>query len=343
MRFSPAEREGARDSLRSFLEAAISPADLRIAPGEPSACAARIWRGLGELGWLGLTVDAAFGGLGLDFCDLEILYGELGRQAAPAVPVGTLVVAEAISMAGDAALKSTWLPRIVAGEVRVAMPACFGEECTDAGDALFGDAASNIAATVQVSGKRRGLALREIVGERAGAPALDRTRRLFEAQQGEPSDTIWLEADQWAILVDHMALALASDCVGGSAFILNATVEYLCVRTQFGRVIGSFQALKHRAADWKVLQEACHALTGAAFAAHGADAPDASGVKAYVCDAYAAIAGDAVQLHGGIGFTWEHACHIYLKRAKLNQALLGGSITHLDRAARRAFGGGAHV
>ena len=136
-------------------------------------------------------------------------------------------------------------------------------------------------------------------------------------------------------------MGLACDAVGGAAALLELTVDYLKVREQFGRPIGSFQALKHRAADWKVKIEATAALArhaGALLSAGSADASAAaSSAKAYAVDTYAAFCGDAVQLHGGMGFTWEHPCHVFLKRAKLSQQLYGSSTAHKERAARFAF------
>ena len=132
-------------------------------------------------------------------------------------------------------------------------------------------------------------------------------------------------------------MALACDSIGGAEIIFDATVAYLKTRKQFNRLIGSFQALKHRCADLKVLLEVSGTSVEQAVQAmreHSELAGLASMAKFYAGDAYAHIAGEAMQLHGGIGFTWEHDCHLYLKRAKLNQALYGGSRWHQDRAAR---------
>lgn len=342
MRLSEAEREEARRALRLLLDATVSPAALRAPAEDRSHCAATVWRGLADLGWLGITVESDRGGLGLGVGDLAVLYEELGRCAAPAFVAGSMIATQALSVCDDGAWKARWLPRMLAGEARVALPVDFGFE-RESRVTLVGDDASNLALIPCKDGARRGFRLHTISAAVRGAPALDRTRRMFEAPEQVESDTLWFTAEQWSRLADHAARALAADSVGGCAFILQTTVEYLGMRKQFGRVIGSFQALKHRAADWKVVLEACRALTAAAFSETGDDAPDPASVKAYVCDAYATIAGDAVQLHGGIGFTWEHVCHIYLKRAKLNQALLGGQTANMDRAARRILGESAHA
>ena len=119
------------------------------------------------------------------------------------------------------------------------------------------------------------------------------------------------------------------------------TIEYMKIRQQFGRPIGSFQALKHRVSTLKIGLEAASGLCG--YAAEMMDAGDAeravwaSSAKFYACDTYVNVAAEAVQLHGGIGYTWEHECHLYLKRARLNQVLFGTSNEHKDEIAERVF------
>lgn len=163
-----------------------------------------------------------------------------------------------------------------------------------------------------------------------------------------PSDNLLVTgADCDAIdrrLLSNAALALAADSVGGMGAILGKTLEYMCVREQFSRPIGSFQALKHRAANLHLrLATAQAMLEEAVSAAEGALA-DADDLALLACaqasDAYAFVAQDALQLHGGIGFTRAHDAHIYLKRAKLNQALLGGTSALRDRAAAGCHRGG---
>ena len=138
-------------------------------------------------------------------------------------------------------------------------------------------------------------------------------------------------------LMDHAALALAADSIGGAAAIFDITLEYLKTRRQFDRPIGSFQALKHRCATLRIRQRAAEAslLRAREASTGGIERPStaASIAKFEACDAYLAIAAQAIQLHGGIGFTWEHSCHLFLKRAKLNQVMFGSSGWHQDRVA----------
>jgi alkylation response protein AidB-like acyl-CoA dehydrogenase len=134
---------------------------------------------------------------------------------------------------------------------------------------------------------------------------------------------------------------MASDAVGGAARILTDTVTYLGERRQFDRPIGSFQALKHRAASWKIEVEAITALGRHCGELMDDHEPERSGMvsaaKARATEIYLQVAGDAVQLHGGIGFTWEHECHLFLKRATLDAALFGGILQHKDRSAQLTF------
>src|SRR5262249_38403424 len=139
-------------------------------------------------------------------------------------------------------------------------------------------------------------------------------RRLGE----QPLDPVLHDA-----LLEHAALALACDAVGAAQEVLGLTIDYLKTRQQFGKPIGSFQALKRRCADHRVALEVAWSLVREAVRSRASGASDAAAqaslAKAYACDVGAAIATDATQLHGGIGVTWEHPCHLFLKRAKLDE------------------------
>ena len=217
----------------------------------------------------------------------------------------------------------------------------------DACDLLDGAAASLLLVTAQGEDGALHLVLvrpRED-GVSVQAEALvDRTRHLARVHLDElvlSADRRLGDAPLRAGLSDellgHAALALACDGLGLADAVLTLTIEYLKTRVQFGKPIGSFQALKHRCANHKVALEATRAATYEAVRHWTEDRSDArvrsSLAKAHACDVATVIATDAVQLHGGIGFTWEHACHLFLKRAKLNEALFGTRAAHEDRAA----------
>jgi alkylation response protein AidB-like acyl-CoA dehydrogenase len=139
-------------------------------------------------------------------------------------------------------------------------------------------------------------------------------------------------------LASHAALGIAADAIGGSEAILATTIDYMKARQQFGKAIGSFQGLKHRVANHKVALVADTALVASAatLAARGDDLAEAevAGAQAQACSNYVELSRDAIQLHGGIGFTVENACHLYLKRARLNEALFGSGSWHLRRITR---------
>ncbi|MGE4430935.1 MAG: acyl-CoA dehydrogenase family protein [Sphingobium sp.] len=318
-----------------------------------------LWREMAALGWLGLAIPEEHGGLGLGLSHLAVLYEELGRQLASVPALSTMIAASLIAAHGDAAMQARWLPKIAAGEVVAAISLPGDGNMAEASPdgringvidhMLFADVATLLLVPVR-DAAGMGLALLEPATPGVSVeprPLVDLTRSMgrvtLDNVAADPVMALLLDERDWDVLADHAALGLACDAVGGAAVLLDMTVEYLKIREQFGRPIGSFQALKHRAADWKVKIEATTALARHAAALGEAGAADASAVasaaKAYACDIYAAFCGDAVQLHGGIGFTWEHPCHLFLKRAKLSQQLFGSSARHRDRAAYLRFEG----
>ena len=318
-----------------------------------------LWTEMANLGWLALPVAEEFGGLGLGPAHLAVLYEELGRQMASVPILPTMLAAAAIARHGSRDVQARWLSAIAGGDciAAIAFPgegegASMGADGTVSGtveNVLFADVADLL--LFPVSGESGVTSLAIVPRVTPGVEVVPRT--LFDLTRSMAqvrldrvavADIELLEIGEpgWSALFDHAAMGLACDAIGGADALLGRTVEYLKIREQFGRPIGSFQAIKHRMADWKVGIEAARMLARhcAAAISDGQDSASqtASGAKAYACDTYAAFAGDAVQLHGGIGFTWEHPCHLFLKRAKLNQQLFGGGKLHKERVARLAFG-----
>ena len=315
-----------------------------------------LWKEMATLGWLGLAVPEVHGGLALGIGHLAVLYEELGYHLASVPILETMIAATALSRHGDAEMQARWLPAIVTGECRAAvafsktsgMPTIGSDNrITGALDHVaFGDVATLLVVPVRGAS---GIALALLPADLQGVtvtkrPIVDLTRsmaRIDLKAVAAPTALLRIDTADWEALADHAAMGIACDAVGGAAALLALTVDFLKMREQFGRPIGSFQALKHRAADWKVTIDAATALTRHAAALLDAGGTGASATaseaKAYAVDTYAAFAGDAVQLHGGIGFTWEHPCHLYLKRVKLSQELYGSSTVHKERAAHFAF------
>jgi alkylation response protein AidB-like acyl-CoA dehydrogenase len=349
-----------RQSIREVLEAE-SPLELvRLDCEAARKPLGELWQKMAELGWFGLGIAEAQGGLGLGYRHLALLYEELGRFLTPLPVLGTLLAADAIGRTGNETQQRRWLTPIAEGRVRaslvlptnaVDLPR-LGQDRTVSGgasDILYGDAVEELLVPVQDDAGHVYLALFhcdtpgiEVIPRRL----IDLTRTLADVRlRGATIDAerlLPLEAAAWTALLDHACLAMASDAVGGTARILGDTVAYLGERRQFDRPIGSFQALKHRAASWKIESEGITALTRHCAELLSDRETGRSGLvsaaKARATETYLAVAGDAVQLHGGIGFTWEHECHLFLKRATLDAALFGTVIQHKDRAARLSFG-----
>jgi alkylation response protein AidB-like acyl-CoA dehydrogenase len=353
--------EELRDSIRKRLSDDGDLQSVRKAAEHGGGINRELWADVAALGWLGLPVPEEYGGLAQSAVALGVLYEELGRHLSRLPVMSTLLAAQALASGGTAEQKALWLPQICSGALIAAIgldPARKGAGLPVLDEhgvldgvvrhVLFADSADALFLPLRDTHGKIGLAIvhptqQGVAIERRAAIDLTRdlcsvTLRGVRIAGGQRID---LSAQQWDDLDNAASLALACDSVGGALHILERTVDYLCTRVQFDRPIGSFQALKHRAASWKILQEAASALARQAGATIAANEPlrasTASGAKFYACDAYAAIAGDAIQLHGGIGFTWEHECHLFFKRAKLNQVLFGDTVFHKERVAQLAF------
>jgi alkylation response protein AidB-like acyl-CoA dehydrogenase len=283
-----------------------------------------LWRELAELGWPGIAVGEEHSGQGLGFVELAVLLEELGYALAPTPYLGTVLAALAIETAGSSAQKERWLPALASGEATGA----FGTS------ELVPDAAD--AAVIVVAEADGSSATLVEAGSAEAVDSIDATRRFarVEAGGGEP-----LEGDV-AGAVDRATVAVAAELVGVCQRALDMTLAYVKDRRQFGVPVGGFQAVQHTAAQMLRDTEAARSL--AYFGAWAADAaPDSLPMAAAMAGAHAADAGrsvtsSAIQLHGGIGFTWEADVHWLFKRAQLDAHLLGGAGRHRARVARLA-------
>jgi alkylation response protein AidB-like acyl-CoA dehydrogenase len=319
---------------------------------------AALWRKIAELGWLSLAIDENDDGLGLGIDALAVLYLELGRCAAPVPVLGTLLAADAISGLGDEAQRQHWLPLLISGEVRaavsdpaqapVAIVACNAGSVEVSGRWAFvldGPAADVFLLLVEVNGRSGFLAVkRDEVGLKIeNFPITDLTRGLAHIsieRQIFLKEQVLVAGDfQQAKrqLLLHAAIAVAADAIGGTEAVFESTVEYLKIREQFGKPIGSFQALKHRAADHKAALVGATALYKdvVSRAALGqATQPEVLEAKALAVSTYSQVSRDCIQLHGGVGFTWDLQPHIFVKRALLNAVLFGTIAQNLDESVR---------
>jgi alkylation response protein AidB-like acyl-CoA dehydrogenase len=366
-----------RESARAMLAVECAAERVHGFIDGDAALPGALWNTMADLGWQGLIVPEAHGGMGLGVGDLMAIYYELGRHCAPVPLLPTMLAADALVSAGNAAQQAQYLPAIASGACIAAVMGLESGFATQTlsvgaqGDKLIVSGVVDFLLEAQharlllvLACRADGTPLVVLIDTAAdgvqmdSAATVDRTRNFASLRMERlqlSNERILAEgaaaADLVERLTDHAALALACDSIGGAELLFDQTVEYLKTRKQFNRLIGSFQALKHRCADLKVLLQASGSTVEKAVAnlraageARGSSelAAWASMAKSYAADTYARVAGEAMQLHGGIGFTWEHACHMYLKRAKLNQTLFGAGRWHRDRVARCLVAGVAY-
>jgi alkylation response protein AidB-like acyl-CoA dehydrogenase len=298
-----------------------------------------------------LAAPEAHDGMGAGLAEAAVLQQELGRGPAPIPFAPSYLAARALALWPVDGPAAALFPGLSSGETAAAFAlesaALKAEKSGDGwrvsgGAALVADGAgADLFVVSVVNGKESGLAL---LKRRAGVetetlPMADLTRSgaklICNAEIAADYVVFGAAAARLAAtLLDEARILLANDSAAGAEAILEKTIEYLKTRVQFGKPIGTFQALKHRCADHKVRVEAAKFLVEKANGAPESERSLwASLAKFNACDAYADLAADCIQLHGGIGFTWEHDAHLYLKRAMLNQFLLGGSALEQDRAA----------
>ena len=322
---------------------------------------------------MGLVLPETYGGSGFSFVDLTILMEEMGRVLLPApffssIALGALTLLET----GSEAQRQQMLPRLARGEAKasvallesdggydprgISMRASIrGNRATLNGTKLFvvdAQVADHLICVVRTRRGRdpeSGLSLFMLDMASPGLSCtplvgMDQTRRLCELSFTRVS--VSLEAmlggrdTAWPLLqraLDKATVALCAEMVGGAEKAMELCVEYGKTRVQFGRQIGGFQAVKHKIADMKVLVENAKSVVYYAAWALDSGAPEASRAasmaKAYCSEMYPRVAADGVQVHGGIGFTWDHNMHLYLKRAKSSEVLLGNATWHRERTA----------
>jgi alkylation response protein AidB-like acyl-CoA dehydrogenase len=334
--------EALRESIASVLAEQCGSPEVHAFIDGKNKLDQALWARAGALGWLGVGIPDKFGGLGMGARALAILHGELGRQSAPGPYIATLSAAQTIAETGGDAICQTWLPRLAAGEISAAVPAALdarrlarsgagvsgGLRCLGSADAAFVLApAGDSWVIVELAG-----------AEVTAAPMWDRTRDVIDVRltDAKPVAVLPDAAATHAALTRAMALAVAADSAGGARCIAERTITYMKTREQFGQPIAGFQALKHRAADLTTKLAVADEMVGHALQRATADEPDAdiwiSLAKSEVTEACVFITTDCVQLHGGVGFTWDFDPHIFLKRARLNEVLVMANTALRDRA-----------
>lgn len=311
------------------------------------------WKALMEMGTGGITLPADAGGLGLELIDQALVCEALGYVGAPGPYLGHVLAGLALRLAGSAEQQARWLPLLASGAVQgtVALAEEQGRalppqwRTTLAGGRLNGTKTGVLyplrAGVIIVGVEGGGLALVEggATGLDAHAiDAVDRTRRLWNLSfTGTPAEPLAGDGAATQMLIDAALVLLSADSFGGACKALDMAVAYVKEREQFGRPVGAFQGMKHQLANIAVAVEPVRGLYW--YAAHAFDhVPEdrtrlAAIAKAHAGERFLQAARDMIEAHGGMGFTWEHDAHIWLKRAMFDYAHLGTPATHRARAA----------
>ncbi|MFF4113246.1 acyl-CoA dehydrogenase family protein [Streptomyces sp. NPDC001714] len=352
------EQRQLRAVLRDVLTDSCGPEQVREQAAGPRGFDRALWDRLaGEIGVHGLAVPEAYGGAGYTFAELAVALEETGRVLCPAPLLPTVVLAgEALLASGDRRACERWLPGIASGArtatvAGVLQPGRVTAERGPDGWVLRGEADFVpdgegadllLIAARAPDGERLFACVPDAATcRRRARRVLDSTRRQAQVRfTGAAADPVGEPGQAPAVaaaVLDAGRVALAVEHVGGSAHALDATLEYVSHRTQFGRVIGSFQAIKHRLADLLVAVEGARSASSyarACLAVRRPELPVAASAAAVACTgAYRLATTEYVQLHGGIGFTWEHPAHLYVRRARADEALFGTGDDHALRLA----------
>jgi alkylation response protein AidB-like acyl-CoA dehydrogenase len=361
------EQEELRKTVRQFLEAKSSEAAVREQMETEHGYDAAVWSQAGEqLGLQGLIVPEEFGGSGYSYVELGIVLEEMGRSLLCAPFFSTVVLAaNTLIHSGDDAAKAAYLPGIAAGTTIATL--AFTEPSGKWDESGITATASGSSSSWTINGTKsfvldghtasliivaartdKGVSLFAVDGGAAGLTrtalsTMDQTRKQAKLEfANTPATLIGTEGEGWKVLstvLDLAAVGLAAEQVGGAQKVLEMAVEYAKVRVQFGRPIGSFQAIKHKCADMLLEVESAKsaAYYGMWCAAELNDElPSvASLAKAYCSEAYFHATAENIQIHGGIGFTWEHPAHLYFKRAKSSELLFGDPTYHRELLAQR--------
>ena len=357
-----------KTSARELFAQECPPEAVRasIENGEPYSDA--LWQKLVEQGWTGLIFDEADGGMGLSLVEMAVAFEEMGRALVPGAFLSCVPLAGSlIAKAGNDAQRKQYLKAICEGEAKatVALLEAAGDWNSNAvelqatetatglrlnGTKLFVSDAGAVDYIVTAARSGADLVIAVVTTNAAGLaikpmPSMDATRNLYEVSYGDvevaASDVLARgDAARTALdsALDVATIAIAAEMVGGMQWALDATVEYAKTRKQFGKPIGQFQAIQHHCANMLLLTESARSAVYYAAWLMGND-PQAATVavsvaKAYASDAYREVGNLGIQVHGGIGFTWDEPMHFYYKRAKASELMFGDATYHRERIAR---------
>lgn len=367
------EQNMLKDAAAGFLAEKATVAHQRELrdTGHPTGFDESVWREMAEMGWAGIAIPEEFGGAGYGYTGLGLVLEQAGKNLSPAPLQSTVMMAAPVIMElGSQAQKAQWLPRIASGEkllslalqegahhapLNTALQARrHGDDYVLSGskvlvqDVAAADAFIVVARTAGSAGEEGGLSAFVVD---AGAEGLSVESRQMVDSRGSgnlqlndvivsAANLLGAEGDAWSGLsraLDIATIGLASELLGLSAEAFSRTIDYLKERKQFGKIIGTFQGLQHRAAEMFAELELCRSIVLQAL--HAIDDGDeslalhASAAKAKLCQIAQNVTNEAIQMHGGIGMTDEHEIGFFIKRARVAQHTLGDYNYHLDRFA----------
>ena len=367
------EQDMLRKSARDFLAKESPITYVRRMMEDEVGYSEEVWRKMAALGWMGLILPESCGGAGMNMVDLVVVLEEMGRMVMPGPFFATVLLgALAVLEGGNDAQKTRYLKSIAAGELKATLASlepngrwdADGIEATavaDSGGFLLNGTKlfvpdAHVADLIVVAvrsekGKgEEGISLFAVDVPKEGVTitplkTMDQTRKLCEVKLEKvrvgPEALIGRRGGGAAVLkrvTDRAKVALCAEMCGGAERVLEMSVEYAKVRVQFDRPIGSFQAIQHKCANMLLLVESSKSATYYAAWAVANDVPEAplaaAMAKSYTSDAYRVVAGEGIQIHGGIGFTWEHDMHLYFKRAKGSEFTFGDATYNRELVAQ---------
>ena len=352
-----------KNTVRKFLAAECPMAEVRRLLETETANDAGLWAKMAEQGWTGIIFPEAYGGFGMGMVEMAAALEEMGRALLPGPYLSSITAGALLEHAASEAQKHEYLSAICHGDAKATLalleqdaswsPDAVGMRATTSGSRyqLHGQklfvtdaaVADFIICVARLDGELALLLAPKGSFRTSVMPALDGTRKLYEVTfDSVPAESLLArgarahQALQRAL--DIGTVALVSEMVGGMQRLLDMTVEYAKTRKQFGKPIGSFQAVQQQCADMLLFTESSRSAAYFAAWALQEGAPEAqsavSTAKAYASEAYREVGNRAIQVHGGMGFTWENDCHLYYRRAKASEIAFGDATYHRDRIAR---------
>lgn len=351
-----------RQTAREFLSAHAPLSMCRAVLESDASYSDTLWKEVAALGWLGTAIPEAYGGVGFGRLELAVIAEEIGRALAP-IPFSSsaYLASEAILSLGSEAQRRTYLPKLASGEwigtfahaEQAGHPVPTAIRTVLTADAIRGDKIpvahgdiAHVALVTAKHGETVGLALVDLAApavERSRVRSIDPSRSLAALRfQGAPAQWLGETACGWdrvQAVLDRAAVLMAFEQLGGATRALEMTREFTLGRYAFGRPVASFQAIKHRLADLYVETELARSNCYYGAWALENDAPElglaACGARASASDAFELASKEMIQLHGGVGYTWEFDCHLFYRRAKWLAAVLDGADRWRDRLVER--------